>query len=85
MDKRTLANKIAEDCGITVVKAKIIIKEITEIFKKYLAKEKKIEIRNFGSFKVVETKKRKIKYIGQKTIIELPPKKRIKFKSFIKL
>ncbi len=85
MDKRTLASKIAEDCGITVVKSKKIIKEITEIFKKYLAKEKKIEIRNFGSFKVVETKKRKIRYIGQKTIKELPPKKRIKFKSFIKL
>lgn len=85
MNKKMLANKIAEDCGITILKAKKIIKTITDIFKEYLPKEKKIEIRDFGSFKVLKTKKRKIKYIGQKEIKVLPASKRIKFKPFVKL
>lgn len=85
MNKKMLANKMAEDCGITILKAKKIIKAITDIFKEYLPKEGKIEIRNFGSFKVVSTKKRNIRYIGQEKIKVLPASKRVKFKLFIKL
>lgn len=85
MNKKVLATKMAEDCGITFLKAKKIIKTITEIFKEYLPKEKKIEIRGFGSFKILKTKKRKIKLIGQNALKELPPSKRIKFKPFVKL
>lgn len=85
MNKKMLANKMAQDCGITILKANKIIKTITDILKEYLPKEKKIEIRNFGSFKVVNTKKRNIKYIGQEKIKVLPASKRIKFKPFIKL
>lgn len=85
MNKKVLATKMAEDCGITLIKAKKIIKTITEIFKEYLPRDKKIEIRGFGSFKILKTKKRKIKLIGQKTLKELPPSKRIKFKPFVKL
>lgn len=85
MNKKMLANKMAQDCGITILKAKKIIKTITDILKEYLPKEKKIEIRNFGSFKVVNTKKRNIKYIGQEKTKVLPASKRIKFKPFIKL
>lgn len=85
MNKKMLATRMAEDCGITILKAKRIIKTITEIFKEALPKEGKIEIRNFGSFKILKTKKRKIKLVGQKIIKELPPSKRIKFKPFVKL
>ena len=85
MNKKMLANKMAQDCGITILKAKKIIKTITDIIKEYLPKEKKIKIRNFGSFMVVNTKKRNIKYIGQEKIKVLPASKRIKFKPVIKL
>lgn len=85
MNKKFLASKMAEDCGITILKAKKIIRTITEIFMDHLPKDKKIEIRGFGSFKILKTKKRKIKIIGQKVLEELPPSKRIKFKPFIKL
>lgn len=85
MNKKILAKKISEECGWTISKANILIDKIVDLIKKSLIKGEKVEIRNFGSFKVIKVEKKLIRDVREKKIKELPAKKKVKFKPFIKL
>ncbi len=85
MNKKILEKKISEECGCTITKANKLIDKIIEILRNSIIKNEKIELRNFGAFKVIKVKKKLIRDLKEKKMKELPSKKKVKFKSFIEL
>jgi len=80
MHRKDIAQKIARKCDITEVLAKRIINEVFDIIIETLRKEGRLELRDFGVFRVKERKPRKARNPKTGQEVMLPFRKVIVFK-----
>jgi len=80
MVKKDMIQAIASECGLRMDQAAKAFETILAAMEEGLVAGERIELRNFGIFKVVERKKSFGRDIKKGTLIPLGPKKRIKFK-----
>jgi nucleoid DNA-binding protein len=81
MIKNDIALEIEDRSEFSRAKSLKIVKEILDSLKEALAKNEKIEIRGFASFKVVSKKTGFGRDIRRKKQIKIKEGKRIKFRS----
>jgi nucleoid DNA-binding protein len=81
MIKNEIALAIEKGSGFNGAKSLLIVEAILEALKEALAHEEKIEIRGFGSFKIVRKKTGFGRDIRRKKQITINEGKRIKFRS----
>jgi nucleoid DNA-binding protein len=81
MIKNDVALEIEKKSEFNRAKSLLIVEAILESLKEALAKNQKIEIRGFGSFKVVAKKTGFGRDIRRKKQIKITEGKRIKFRS----
>jgi nucleoid DNA-binding protein len=81
MIKNDVALEIERKSEFNRAKSLLIVEAILESLKEALAKNQKIEIRGFGSFKVVAKKTGFGRDIRRKKQIKITEGKRIKFRS----
>jgi len=81
MIKIDIALAIEKNSGFNGAKSLLIVEAVLEALKEALAREEKIEIRGFGSFKVVNKKTGFGRDIRRKKQIKINEGKRIKFRS----
>jgi len=80
MIKIDIATKIASDVDITKKDALVITDTIIDSVKNILVKHKKIEIRDFGIFKIKERKPRIGRNPKTKVEVSIPVRKSLTFK-----
>ncbi|MFH1230098.1 MAG: HU family DNA-binding protein [Planctomycetota bacterium] len=80
MHRKDIAQKIAKKCDITEVLARQIINELLNTIIETLQKEGRLELRDFGVFKVKERKARKARNPKTGQQVMLPLRKVIVFK-----
>ncbi len=81
MIKNDIALALEKDSGFNGAKSLLIVEAVLEALKEALAREEKIEIRGFGSFKIVNKKTGFGRDIRRKKQIHITQGKRIKFRS----
>jgi integration host factor subunit beta len=81
MIKNDIALAIEKDSGFNGAKSSQIVEAILEALKEALAQEEKIEIRGFGSFRIVNKKTGFGRDIRRQKQIKINQGKRIKFRS----
>jgi integration host factor subunit beta len=59
MTKTELIKKISEDCGLTLKDAEIVINTFIDCIIRALAKNEKVELRGFGSFRTKQRESRR--------------------------
>ena len=58
LNKKTIAQNIAKECGFSAVKSAKMVEDILDIIKETLKKEEKFKYPNFGYFKARYRKER---------------------------
>jgi nucleoid DNA-binding protein len=81
MIKNDIALAIEKNSDFNRAKSLLIVESILTALKEALAKNQKIEIRGFGSFKVVNKKTGYGRDIRRKKQIKIEKGKRVKFRS----
>lgn len=81
MIKNDIALAIEKDSGFNGAKSSLIVEAILEALREALARAEKIEIRGFGSFKIVNKKTGFGRDIRRQKQIKINEGKRIKFRS----
>jgi integration host factor subunit beta len=81
MIKNDIAQAIEKESGFNGAKSLQIVESILEALKEALAREEKIEIRGFGSFKIVNKKTGFGRDIRRQKQIKINGGRRIKFRT----
>ncbi len=81
MIKNDIALAIEKNSEFNRAKSLLIVESVLEAMKEAMAKDQKIEIRGFGSFRVVKKKTGFGRDIRRKKQIKIEKGKRIKFRS----
>jgi integration host factor subunit beta len=81
MIKNDIALAIEKNSEFNRAKSLLIVESVLEAMKEAMAKDQKIEIRGFGSFRVVNKKTGFGRDIRRKKQIKIEKGKRIKFRS----
>lgn len=81
MIKNDIALAIEKNSEFNRVKSMLMVESILKVLKESLGKNQKIEIRGFGSFKVVDKKTGYGRDIRRQKQIKIEKGKRIKFRS----
>ncbi|MEW5901171.1 MAG: HU family DNA-binding protein [Acidobacteriota bacterium] len=81
MIKNDIALAIEKNSEFNRAKSLLIVESILKVLKETLGKNQKIEIRGFGSFKVVDKKTGYGRDIRRRKQIKIEKGKRIKFRS----
>lgn len=85
MTKKDIIIKIAEDTGLEQIKVKDIVQRAFEIITLSLQKNEKVELRNFGVFKVKTRKGRLGRNPRTGDRVTIPDKKVVVFKAGMKV
>jgi DNA-binding protein HU-beta len=80
MTKADIVEIIAEKTGHTARDVKIIVEQLLEEVKNCLVEENHLEIRGFGTFKVINQKARKARNPKTNQEVHVPAKKKAVFK-----
>jgi len=80
MTKREIALKISEQTGIKQVVVKTIVQKVFDTIFESLKDGNKIEIRNFGVFKVRKSKRRIGRNPKTGEVVPVPERKTVAFK-----
>ncbi len=81
MIKNDIALAVEKGSGFNGAKSLLIVESILEALKEALARDEKIEIRGFGSFRIVNKKTGFGRDIRRQKQIRISQGKRIKFRS----
>jgi len=79
MQKSELIKQLAEKTGISQKKVNEVVKALTEAIKENVKKGERIALPDFGVFKSVERKERKIRHVQTGQMVNVPARKAIKF------
>ena len=80
MTKADIAELIAENAGFTIKDVKIVVEQFLEEVKNCLMDGKHLEIRGFGTFKVINQKARKARNPKTGEEVAVPARKKAVFK-----
>ncbi len=80
MTKKDLAKAIADELGITHVQAKAVVQQVFDGIVETLLTERRLELRNFGVFKVKERKPKKARNPHTGEAVEVPARLVVTFK-----
>ncbi len=81
MTKKELAKSIAEEVGLPVVQVQHIVQKAYDGIIEALVQEGRIELRNFGVFRVKERKPRKARNPRTGEAVDVPGKLAVVFKA----
>lgn len=87
MNKEELITRVSQDTNLDLVTVRTIIESTLDEISNCFKRKDNLEIRGFGSFKVVTTKQKIGRNISKGESVVIPPKHKVKFKtsSLIKL
>ncbi len=85
MTKKDIVIKIAEETGLKQVDVKEVVQRTFDIIVDSLGEGKKVELRNFGIFKVKTRKGRQGRNPRTGDSVSIPDKKVVSFKSGMKM
>ena len=81
LGKREIANNIKTSIGLSLINTQKITDDIITIIVDILVSEKKINLKNFGTFKIIHKKQREGRNPKTKEGFIISERKTIKFKS----
>lgn len=81
MNKRTLVQEAAKECGLTQVKVKLVVDTFIKVMKETLEAGNEVGINNFGSWKLVDRKARKGVNPRTQEPIQIPAKTVVRFRA----
>ena len=85
MTKKDIALKVAEETNIKQTDVKKVVQKTFDCIIEALARGEKIELRNFGVFKVKQRKSRTGRNPRTNQVIPVPPRKVVVFKSGLEM
>ena len=80
MTKREIVQSISEDLGLTQLQTKEIVQKVFDAILNSLAKEGRVELRNFGVFEVKRRAPRKARNPRTNETVHVPEKHVVVFK-----
>ena len=81
LTKRDIVNRIAEEADMKQIEVKKVVQKTFDCIVVNLAKGQKIELRNFGVFKIKERRARTGRNPRTGETVPVPPKKAVVFKA----
>jgi nucleoid DNA-binding protein len=81
LTKKDIVNKIAEDTGIKQIWVKKVVQKTFDSILDALVKGNRVELRDFGIFKVKARRARKGRNPRTGVAVPVPPKKAVVFKA----
>lgn len=85
MTKKDLILKVADETGLKQINVKLVIQKTFDYIIEALVRGEKIELRNFGVFKIKQRKSRIGRNPRTNQVIPVPPRKVVVFKSGLKM
>jgi nucleoid DNA-binding protein len=85
LTKFEIIKEVASAHKLEFTKAREIVQLVFDIMLKALTEGRKIELRNFGVFEIVERKGRPAQNIKAKTQVYIPPRKIVKFRQGLEM
>ncbi|MFH0856115.1 MAG: HU family DNA-binding protein [Candidatus Omnitrophota bacterium] len=85
MTKKDIILKVADETGIKQIDVKLVIQKTFDCIIEALVRGEKIELRNFGVFKIKQRKSRTGRNPRTNQIIPVPPRKVVVFKSGLEM
>ncbi len=81
MTKKDIVLKVSDETGIKQIDVKKVVQKTFDCIVEALVRGEKIELRNFGVFKVKQRKSRTGRNPRTNQVIPVPPRKVVVFKS----
>ncbi len=85
MTKKDIVLKVSDETGIKQIDVKKIVQKTFDCIVDALVRGEKIELRNFGVFKVKQRKSRTGRNPRTNQVIPVPPRKVVVFKSGLEM
>jgi nucleoid DNA-binding protein len=85
MTKKDIVLKVSDQTGIKQIDVKKIVQKTFDCIVEALVRGEKIELRNFGVFKVKQRKSRTGRNPRTNQVIPVPPRKVVVFKSGLEM
>jgi nucleoid DNA-binding protein len=85
MTKKDIILKVADETGLKQIDVKLVIQKTFDCIIEALVRGEKIELRNFGVFKIKQRKSRTGRNPRTNQIIPVPPRKVVVFKSGLEM
>jgi nucleoid DNA-binding protein len=85
MTKKDIVLKVSDETGIKQIDVKKIVQKTFDCIVEALVRGEKIELRNFGVFKVKQRKSRTGRNPRTNQVIPVPPRKVVIFKSGLEM
>lgn len=85
MTKKDIVLKVSDATGIKQIDVKKVVQKTFDCIVEALARGEKIELRNFGVFKVKQRKSRTGRNPRTNQVIPVPPRKAVVFKAGLEM
>jgi nucleoid DNA-binding protein len=85
MTKKDIILKVSDDTGLKQIDVKQVVQRTFDCIVESLARGEKIELRNFGVFKIKQRKSRTGRNPRTNQVIPVPPRKVVVFKSGLEM
>ena len=85
MTKKDIILKVADESGLKQTDVKIVVQKTFDYMVEALVRGEKIELRNFGVFKIKERKSRTGRNPRTNQVIPVPPRKVVVFKAGLEM
>ena len=85
MTKKDIVLKVSDDTGLKQIDVKKVVQQTFDCIVEALARGEKIELRNFGVFKVKQRKSRTGRNPRTNQVIPVPPRKVVVFKAGLEM
>ncbi|PIP18598.1 MAG: integration host factor subunit beta [Candidatus Omnitrophica bacterium CG08_land_8_20_14_0_20_41_16] len=85
MTKKDLILKVSDKTDLKQITVKLVVQKVLDCIIEALVRGEKIELRNFGIFKVKQRKNRTGRNPRTNQVIPIPPKKVVIFKSGLEM
>jgi nucleoid DNA-binding protein len=79
MIKQDIIRKLVSTTSLTTSEATIAVENTLDILANAFKRGENIELRNFGTFKMIERKAKKAQDMGRRITISLPARRTVKF------
>ncbi|MFA5311277.1 MAG: HU family DNA-binding protein [Candidatus Omnitrophota bacterium] len=85
MTKKDIILKVSDETGLKQIDVKLVVQKTFDCIVEALVRGEKIELRNFGVFKIKQRKSRTGRNPRTNQVIPVPPRKVVVFKSGLEM